>query len=102
MEGMTSQELKSEMMKAIEAEVEALVAWEAKSETMTLTEIEDKLLAARQRISQEWASQMIGQREARRNAAIPEREGKRLHPKGKKKRGHDPVGGGELPTGVLL
>ena len=36
MEGMTSQNLKSEMMKAIEAEVEALVAWEAKSETMTL------------------------------------------------------------------
>ena len=58
---MTCEELKAQMMKAVEAEIDELVAWEAASEKMTLSEIEEKLLAARQRISQRLASQVIEQ-----------------------------------------
>ena len=83
---MRSEELKAQMMKAVEIEIDGLVAWEAAREELTLSEIEDKLLEARQRISQSLASQVIEQREARRNAEIPENAAthKRLHPKGKK------------------
>jgi hypothetical protein len=83
---MKSEELKRAMLATAEAEIEAIVAWEGAQERMTLTEIEEKLLAARQRVSQAWARQIIEQREVRRNAEIPEdaESGRRLHAKGKK------------------
>lgn len=84
--GMTQANLKNELMAEIEAEVDQLVEWDRVTTDMKLTDIEEVLLAARQRISEKMAKRLIERQEEKRAAAIPENRtsGKRLHPKGKK------------------
>ena len=83
---MTQADLKTQLMAEIEAEVDALVEWDRVTTDMKLIEIEDVLLAARQRISEKMAQRLIERQEEKRSAAIPENvaSAKRLHPKGKK------------------
>lgn len=61
--------------------------WGNQAEGVTLTDIEDRVLEARQRIGQTMMRALLEQQEERRNAEIPvnPETGKRLHPKGKKK-----------------
>ncbi len=79
--------MKQAMARMIEAEIDALVAWGSQAEGVTLTEIEERVLAARQRIGQRLTQGLIEQQELRRNAEIPvnAQTGKRLHPKGAKR-----------------
>ncbi len=86
---MAQTDLKSELMAEFEAEVDALVEWDRVTAEMTLTDIEEVLLAARQRISTKMAQRLIERQEEKRAAAIPENRtnGRRLHPKGKKTEG---------------
>jgi len=86
---MAQTDLKAQLMAGIEAEVDALVEWDRVTADMKLTDIEDVLLAARQRISEKMAARLIERQEEKRAAAIPENRtsGKRLHPKGKKTEG---------------
>jgi hypothetical protein len=76
--------LKAELMKEMEAEIDELVKAYEGSGPLTLTQIEDLVLAARQRLGQKMAERMIAQQEQAREAAIPASaaSGKRLHPKG--------------------
>ena len=86
---MAQTDLKRELMAELEAEVDALVEWDRVTAEMTLTDIEEVLLAARQRISTKMAQRLIERQEEKRAAAIPENRtnGRRLHPKGKKREG---------------
>ena len=88
-DGMAQTDLKRELMAELEAEVDALVEWDRVTAEMTLTDIEEVLLAARQRISTKMAQRLIERQEEKRAAAIPENRtnGRRLHPKGKKREG---------------
>ena len=85
---MAQADLKTQLMVEIETEVDALVEWDRVTTDVKLTDIEDVLLAARQRISEKMAQRLIERQEEKRAAAIPENRtsAKRLHPKGKKKR----------------
>lgn len=84
---MTHDEMKRAMARMIEVEIEALVEWGSRAEGVTLTDIEDRVLAARQRIGQHMTQRLIEQQEQQRQAEIPvnEASGKRLHPKGAKR-----------------
>ena len=95
---MTQTDLKTQLMAEIEAEVDALVEWDRVTTDMKLTDIEDVLLAARQRISEKMAKQLVERQEEKRGAAIPENiaSAKRLHPKGKKQRDHHTAWASEL------
>lgn len=86
---MAESNLKAQFMADIEREVDGLVEWDRATPDMKLTDIEDVLLAARQRISEKMATRLIERQEQKRAAAIPENQtsGKRLHPKGKKTKG---------------
>jgi hypothetical protein len=84
---MKADELKAELMKAMEGEIDSVVkAYEA-SGPLTLTQLEDLVLAARQRMGQHLVERMLAQQEQARAAAIPVSPvtGQRLHPKGQKK-----------------
>ncbi|MEO6063429.1 MAG: hypothetical protein ABIQ99_15970 [Thermoflexales bacterium] len=86
---MTNDKARKELLEAAAAEIDKLLSWEEASETMTLTDIEDKVLAARAAIGLTMARRIVELREERRGAAIPvnTETGKRLHPKGRKKGG---------------
>jgi hypothetical protein len=92
MGGMTNDELKAALMKDMEAEIDELVKAHGPSERLTLTEIEDVVLAARQRMGQKLAERMIDMQEQARGAEIPISPvtGKRMHPKGKKTKRSSP------------
>lgn len=83
---MTQAELKAALMKDMEVEIEALVQAHEPTERLTLTQIEDVVLTARQRMGQKLAERMIEMQEQARGAEIPISPitGKRMHPKGKK------------------
>ncbi len=84
---MTNEKLNRSIREMTEAEIAALMEWGNQAEDVTLTDIEDRVLEARQRIGQALMSALLEQQEERRNAEIPinPETGKRLHPKGKKK-----------------
>ncbi len=84
--GMKADGLKAGLMDEVEAEVDELVKAYEGSGPLTLTQIEDLVLGARQRLGQKLAERLIAQQEQARGAAIPvsAASGKRLHPKGKK------------------
>ena len=86
---MANDKARKELLEAAAAEIDKLLAWEEASETMTLTDIEDKVLAARAAIGLTMAQRVVELREKRRGAGIPvnPETGKRLHPKGRKKGG---------------
>ena len=83
---MTQAELKAALMKDMEVEIEALVQAHEPTERLTLTQIEDVVLTARQRMGQKLTERMIEMQEQARGAQIPISAitGKRMHPKGKK------------------
>lgn len=78
--------LKVTLLQDMEVEIDALVEERQASEPLTLTQIEDMVLAARQRLGQKLAERLIEMQEHARDAAMPVSPvtGKRLHPKGKK------------------
>ena len=57
------------------------------SKQVTFTQIQDEILARREKMGQQMAESVLAHRETMRGAAIPETaaSGKRLNPKGKKK-----------------
>jgi len=83
---MTHEELKAALMNDMEAEIEALVQAHGPTERLTLTQIEEVVLVARQRMGQKLAERMIEMQEKGRGAEIPVSRvtGKHMHPKGKK------------------
>lgn len=86
---MTKDEARLELLAAAAAEIDKLLAWEEVSERMTLTDMEDKILAARAEISERMLKKLIEMRAAKRSGEIPVNavSGKRLHPKSRKKGG---------------
>ena len=82
----TKAELKAELMVVMEQEVERLLDWESQTTTVTLTDIEEKVLAMRRRVSERLASELAQRRVERLETAIPTQvaSGARLHRKGKK------------------
>lgn len=84
---MTQDEIKQVLSRIVEAEIGDLVAWGSQADGVTLTDIEDRVLAARQRIGQALTRGLIEQQEQRRDAEIPvnAQTGQRLHPKGAKR-----------------
>ena len=86
MGGMTQDEMKGALMKDMEVEIDELVQAHGPSDKLTLTQIEDIVLEARQRMGQKLVERMIELQEKARGAAIPvsPETGKHLQPKGKK------------------
>jgi adenosyl cobinamide kinase/adenosyl cobinamide phosphate guanylyltransferase len=86
MGSMTQDEMKAVLMKDMEAEIDELVRAHGPSDKLTLTQIEDLVLEARQRMGQKLAERMIELQEQARGAAIPvsPETGMRMQPKGKK------------------
>src|SRR5689334_12814845 len=82
----TKVEIKGTLMAAMEEEIENVLDWEDQATSVTLTDIEEKVLALRQRMSERVVSELVQARVARLETAVPPRaaSGQRLHRKGKK------------------
>ena len=80
---MEAKQLKAELMKEMEAEIDQLVESYKHSGPLTMTQLEDLLLAARQRIK--LAERLIALQEQEVAAPIKQETGKVLRSKGKKK-----------------
>jgi predicted nucleotidyltransferase len=87
--GMEAKQLKAELMKEMEAEIDQLVESYKHSGPLTMTQLEDLLLAARQRIK--LAERLIALQEQEVAAPIKQETGKVLRSKGKKSHSHEPV-----------
>jgi len=83
--GMEAKQLKAELMKEMEAEIDQLVESYKHSGPLTMTQLEDLLLAARQRMGQKLAERLIALQEQEVAAPIKQETGKVLRSKGKKK-----------------
>ncbi|MCX6018131.1 MAG: hypothetical protein NTZ50_06420 [Chloroflexi bacterium] len=86
---MKETEIKAALMKDMEVEIDELGRAHGPSDTLTLTQIEDLVLEARQRMRQKLVERMIELQERARGTAIPvsPETGKRMRPKGKKQMG---------------
>jgi methanogenic corrinoid protein MtbC1 len=82
---MEAKQLKAELMKEMEAEIDQLVESYKHSGALTMTQLEDLLLAARQRMGQKLAERLIALQEQEVAAPIKQETGKVLRSKGKKK-----------------
>ncbi len=85
--GKTKAEMREELLRAVEAEIDQLLNWEDNTAEVTITDIEDQVLAARQRISAHITGVLVQRRAERADLARPSptnADGKRLHYKGKK------------------
>ncbi len=87
MEGMANERLMEMLQETIKEEIANLLEWGSQVQSPTLTDLEDRALAVRQRLGQALMQVLLEQQEQRRNAEIPvsAETGKRLHPKGSKK-----------------
>jgi methanogenic corrinoid protein MtbC1 len=88
---MEAKQLKAELMKEMEAEIDQLVESYKHSGPLTMTQLEDLLLAARQRMGQKLAERLIALQEQEVAAPIKQETGKVLRSKGKKNHSHEPV-----------
>ena len=81
-------EIGEAMMKAAQEEIEKILAWDESHSEIRFSQMEDQILAARKKIGERMLEEWITLRESERNAEIPENKttGKRLHPKGQKKK----------------
>ena len=82
-----NEELRAELAAIINEELGGLLEWEARTETVTLTDIEDQVLAARQRIGERLTNELVQQRADRIDAELPvprSAADRPLHYKGKK------------------
>ncbi len=79
---------RTQLLAQFEKEVDTLLQWETQAEKPDLTEIEEVVLAARQRVGQILANDLIAAQAQRleSEAVLPTdpQTGKKLHPKGKK------------------
>ena len=84
--GKTKAEMKAELMAEVEREIDSLLEWESQAAKVTLTDIEDKVLAARRRLSERIASELAQARAERMGTGLEPNSsaGKPLHRKGKK------------------
>lgn len=87
--GMSTQrdEIRAEMIRLVEQEMEQLLAWEESTGKVTMGDIETRVVAARQRIGQQMAQGLVETRVKRLEAemeAPKNAQGKSLHYKGKK------------------
>jgi hypothetical protein len=87
MRGMTQSELKANLMRELETEVDRALGARANGRPLTVTEIEDVVLEVRQRMGEKIAASMIeGQGQDREwEAPMSAVTGKRLERKGKKR-----------------
>ena len=67
----TREQMKAELMAEAQAVIEELVAWERQAGAPNLTELEDKVLALRQRLGKRLLEAVIEDQEARQPAAPP-------------------------------
>lgn len=79
---------RAQLLAQFEKEIDSVLQWETQAEKPDLTEIEEVILATRQRVGQILANDLI-EAQARRletEAVLPTdpQTGKKLHPKGKK------------------
>jgi hypothetical protein len=82
------QQRRAELIAKIEQEIEILLAWEAQTAKPNMTQIEEVVLAARQRIGQTLAHNLVQAQadQLEQEAVLPTDPitNKKLHPKGKK------------------
>lgn len=82
----TKAEIRAELMAEMAQEIDSLLDWESQTATVTLTDIEEKVLVMRRRLSERVASALAQARVARLERTIPTNAaGERLHRKGKKR-----------------
>jgi hypothetical protein len=84
--GMTNADFKAKLIRDMEGEIDGLLKAREGGKRLTLTEIEDVVLEARQRLGQRMVEGMIEQQESesRAGAPISAISGKRMQQKGKK------------------
>jgi hypothetical protein len=82
----TKAEIKAKLMTELEQEIDSLLEWESGAAKVTMTDIEEKVLAMRRRISEQISSELAQARVERMETVVPVNAvtGKRLHGKGKK------------------
>jgi len=67
----TREQLEAELLVEAKAVIEELVGWERQAGTPTLTEMEEQVLALRQRLGQRLLAALIEDQEARQPAVTP-------------------------------
>jgi hypothetical protein len=86
--GKTREEIKAELMAEMEREIDSLLKWEDQAERVTVTDLEEKVLGARRRLSERLMTELAQRRVEKLEAEIPVsvNSGEALHRKGKKTR----------------
>lgn len=68
----TQEQLKAELQAEAGAVIEELISWERAAGAPNLTELEDKVLALRQRLGQRLLEAVVADQEARQPVAVPQ------------------------------
>jgi hypothetical protein len=93
--GKTREEIKAELMAEMEREIDSLLKWEDQTERVTVTDLEEKVLGTRRRLSERLMTELAQRRVEKLEAEIPvsASSGEALHRKGKKTRRAKPGSG---------